>query len=348
MKLKSLFSMEKGDLLSSITELGFPKWRGGQIWSWIYSKGVNSFEEMSNLSKDIKKTLSDSFSLNRPLIVKNEKSVDGTEKFALKLEDDEVIEMVFIPDEDRGTLCVSSQVGCSMKCSFCYTGTQGFTRNLSTEEIVGQVLLMRDLLNDQGSLNNKRTLTNIVFMGMGEPLYNYDNVAKAVKIIMDEDGLAFSKRRITISTSGVIPFMERCGEELGVNLAVSLHGPNDEIRDSIMPINKIYPIKEIIRVCRDYPGVNTARKITFEYVMLNNVNDSDDCAKQLVNLVRNLQVKVNIIPFNPWPNSNFVTSTSERIISFSRILTKHEITNMVRTPRGKDISAACGQLKTKF
>ena len=348
MKKHILTNLTKEELVLILTEGGHPKWRADQIWSWIYCKGVSDFDQMTNLSLQVKNFLKDNFEINSTKILKREFSSDGTEKIALELQDKEIIEMVFIPEAERGTLCISSQVGCAVKCAFCFTGTQGFTRNLETCEIIDQVLLMRNLLDDKGSTNNKRTLTNIVVMGMGEPFHNYQNVSKALKIIMDQDGIAFSKRRITLSTSGVVPLIKRCGEELGVNLAISLHASNNKTRNKIMPINKEYPIEQLIEACKLYPGTNQSRKITFEYVMLDGINDSENDAKELAKLISGIPAKINLIPWNPWPGANFKTSSISKQESFARILIKAGYAAMIRSPRGQDISAACGQLKTKF
>ncbi|MDR0633063.1 MAG: 23S rRNA (adenine(2503)-C(2))-methyltransferase RlmN [Holosporales bacterium] len=344
----SLLGLEKNAIRKAFAEHGYEPWRANQVWLWIYGDGAKLFDEMSNLPLSMRKELADKFAITRPDIVKHEFSSDGTEKIAIKMIDGDVVEMVFIPDEERGTLCVSSQVGCPVRCSFCYTGTQGFSRDLTAAEIVGQILLMRDLLADKGRCNQKRVLTNIVMMGMGEPLHNYSNVSTALKIVMAPDGLAFSKRRITLSTAGVVPLIQRCGEELGVNLAISLHAANNKIRDSIMPINKQYPLEKLIEACRSYPGINQMRRLTFEYVMLSGVNDSDNDAKSLVRLVAGLPAKFNLIPWNPWPGASFQSSSQSRMDSFAKILMKAGYTAIVRIPRGRDISAACGQLRTNW
>lgn len=340
----SLLGMSKDALQEVLCSKGYPKWRSDQIWSWMYCKGAKSFEDMTDLPKDMRTACEQQFTIERPKIIKHEHSTDGTEKFALQLQDAEIIEMVFIPEGDRGTLCVSSQVGCAVRCAFCFTGTQGFTRNLEVEEIVGQILLMRDLLDDYAT--EERRLTNIVMMGMGEPLHNYKNVSIALHIVMDPKGMGFSRRRITLSTSGVTPFLQKCGVDLGVNIAISLHAPNDKLRSQIMPINQQFPLQGLIEVCRNYPGMNPARRITFEYVMLKGINDTDACARELARLLQGIQAKVNMLPWNPWPGAPFETSSPERMDAFSRILTQAGYMVMRRTPRGQDISAACGQLKT--
>jgi 23S rRNA (adenine2503-C2)-methyltransferase len=262
------------------------------------------------------------------------------------MEDGQEIESVHIPEEDRGTLCVSSQVGCTLTCKFCHTGTQRLVRNLEASEIVSQVMLARDILEDWGREGDDRQLTNIVMMGMGEPLYNFENVKRALKLVMDPEGIALSRRRITLSTAGVVPMMKRCGEELGVNLAVSLHAVTDELRDQIVPINKKYPVKELLDACREYPGVNNARRITFEYVMLKDVNDTLADARQLVRILKGIPAKMNLIPFNPWPGAPFECSTPEAIDRFADILMEAGYASPIRTPRGSDILAACGQLKS--
>ncbi|NDG04502.1 MAG: 23S rRNA (adenine(2503)-C(2))-methyltransferase RlmN, partial [Alphaproteobacteria bacterium] len=284
--------------------------------------------------------------LARPDIAQHQQSVDGTQKWLLKLADGNLIEMVHIPEEDRGTLCISSQVGCTLTCRFCHTGTQKLVRNLTAAEIVGQVMLARDALGEWPSTKDERMLSNIVLMGMGEPLYNYENVAEALRLIMDGHGIAISKRKITLSTSGVVPMIARCGAELGVNLAISLHATNNELRSAIIPLNKKYPLEELLQACRTYPGLSNARRITFEYVMLKGVNDSDADARALVKLLSGIHAKVNLIPFNAWPGAPFECSTDERIETFSDIVNRAGYASPVRTPRGRDILAACGQLKS--
>ena len=324
------------------------KLRSKQIWHWIYNRGVSDFAAMTDIAKAQQPWLAERFTLTRPQVVEAQVSTDGTRKWLLRTHDGHDFEMVFIPDADRGTLCVSSQVGCTLNCRFCHTGTMKLVRNLEPAEIVGQVMLARDALGEWPSSPDGRMLTNIVMMGMGEPLYNFDNVRQALKIVMDGDGLGLSKRRITLSTSGVVPMMERCGEEIGVNLAVSLHAVTKDVRDEIVPLNKKYGIDELLAACAAYPGANNARRITFEYVMLKDKNDSDADARELVRLLRHyrLPAKVNLIPFNPWPGAPYECSTDERIRSFSNIVFEAGISAPVRTPRGRDIDAACGQLKT--
>lgn len=344
----NLLGLSRDEMTAAIAELGVQRWRSDQVWGWVYLRDAGTFDAMANLPKSLRLTLDERYSVTLPRVVEHRYSADGTEKLALEMADGALIEMVLIPEGERNTLCVSSQVGCLVKCAFCYTGTQAFSRNLEAHEIVGQVLVARRLLNDQGHSNSKRSLTNIVMMGMGEPLHNYANVSKALKILMDPKGLALSKRRITLSTSGVVPAIARCGEELGVNLAVSLHAPNDAIRDQLMPINKQFPIASLMEACRQYPGIHEARKMTFEYVMLKGINDADAQAKELVKLIGGLPAKVNLIPWNPWPGAPFETSSAERIERFARILMKSGVVAVVRSTRGQDISAACGQLKTEI
>ncbi len=329
-------------------DLKAAKLRAKQIWHWIYNRGATEFAAMTDIAKAQHPWLADRFVIGRPEVVEAQVSTDGTRKWLLRSPDAQDYEMVFIPDADRGTLCVSSQVGCTLNCRFCHTGTMRLVRNLTPSEIVGQVMLARDCLGEWPSQPEGRMLTNIVMMGMGEPLYNFDAVRDALKIVMDGDGLALSKRRITLSTSGVVPMMARAGAEIGVNLAVSLHAVTKEVRDEIVPINRKYGIEELLQACADYPGANNARRITFEYVMLRDKNDSDADARELVRLIRKykLPAKVNLIPFNPWPGAAYECSTPERIRSFSNIVFEAGISAPVRTPRGRDIDAACGQLKT--
>lgn len=343
------------------------KLRAKQVFHWLYHRGVTDFEAMTDIAKTMRPWLAERFVIGRPQVVEAQHSVDGTRKWLLRTADGHDFEMVFIPDEARGTLCVSSQVGCTLTCSFCHTGTMRLVRNLTPGEIVGQVMLARDALGEwpRGTMASDadaideddeaghytadgRLLTNIVMMGMGEPLYNFDHVRDALQLVMDGDGLALSKRRITLSTSGVIPMMERCGEEIGVNLAVSLHGVRKEVRDELVPLNKKYGIEDLLQACADYPGASNARRITFEYVMIRDKNDSDEDARELVRLLKqyNLPAKVNLIPFNPWPGAGYETSTPERIRRFSDIVFEGGFSAPVRTPRGRDIDAACGQLKT--
>jgi 23S rRNA (adenine2503-C2)-methyltransferase len=324
------------------------KLRAKQIWHWIYNRGASDFSGMTDIAKAQAPWLAARFVMSRPAVVEAQVSTDGTRKWLLQTHDGHDYEMVFIPDADRGTLCVSSQVGCTLNCTFCHTGTMRLVRNLEPSEIVGQVMLARDALGEWPSQPEGRMLTNIVMMGMGEPLYNFDNVRDALKIVMDGDGLGLSKRRITLSTSGVVPMMARAGEEIGVNLAVSLHATNKTVRDEIVPLNRKYGIEQLLEACAAYPGANNARRITFEYVMLKGKNDSDADARELVRLIRHykLPAKVNLIPFNPWPGAPYECSDADRIRAFSNIIFEGGISAPVRTPRGRDIDAACGQLKT--
>ena len=367
-----LTGLPRTRIAALLTEAGLDakqsKLRAKQLYHWIYHRGVTSFDAMTDIAKTMRPWMAERFAIGRPEIVTAQHSSDGTRKWLLRTGDGHDYEMVFIPDADRGTLCVSSQVGCTLNCRFCHTGTMRLVRNLTPGEIVGQVMLARDALgewpkagqadlaaltddlvdDDGGYSPDGRLLTNIVMMGMGEPLYNFDNVRDALKLVMDGDGLALSKRRITLSTSGVVPMMARCGGEIGVNLAVSLHAVTKDIRDEIVPINRKYGLEELLQACADYPGASNARRITFEYVMLKDKNDSDEHARELVRLLRKyrLPAKVNLIPFNPWPGANYECSTPERIRRFSEIVFEAGISAPVRTPRGRDIEAACGQLKT--
>jgi 23S rRNA (adenine2503-C2)-methyltransferase len=347
-----LVGLSKAELREALLAAGMDakqaKLRAKQIWHWIYNRGATDFTAMTDIAKAQHPWLVERFVVGRPEVIEAQVSTDGTRKWLLRGPDGQDYEMVFIPDADRGTLCVSSQVGCTLNCRFCHTGTMRLVRNLTAQEIVGQVMLARDALGEWPSQPEGRMLTNIVMMGMGEPLYNFDNVRDALHVVMDGDGLALSKRRITLSTSGVVPMMARAGAEIGVNLAVSLHAVTKEIRDEIVPINRKYGIEELLQACADYPGANNARRITFEYVMLKDKNDLDEHAHELVRLIRKykLPAKVNLIPFNPWPGAPYDTSTPERVRRFSDIIFEAGISAPVRTPRGRDIDAACGQLKT--
>jgi len=343
---KNLVGLTRAELADELATLGEPAFRAKQLWRWIYTAGAVEFSQMTDLGKSLRARLEDAYVIERLTETRAQHSFDGTAKWLLKMADGQEIETVHIPEEDRGTLCVSSQVGCTLTCRFCHTGTQRLVRNLEAAEIVGQVMHAQDQLGDWGRNEGDRRLTNIVMMGMGEPLYNYENVARALRIVMDGDGLAISKRRITLSTSGVVPMMRRCGEELGVNLAVSLHAVTDELRDEIVPINRKYPIRELLDACRNYPGVNNARRITFEYVMLKGVNDTPADARELIRLLDGIPSKVNLIPFNAWPGAPYECSTPEAIRRFGDILSAAGFSTPVRTPRGQDIMAACGQLKS--
>ena len=342
----SLLGLSAAELEQAVTAAGLPKFRARQLWRWVWRHGLTSFEEMSDLGKPVRQAFSEMFSLARPAVTSRMVSSDGTIKWLLRFPDGNEAETVYIPDKDRGTLCVSSQVGCTLTCSFCHTGTQKLVRNLTVGEITGQVMLAMDELGDWPAGKPDRRLTNIVLMGMGEPLFNYDNVATAMRIIMSGEGVGLSKRRITLSTSGVVPEIARCGAELGVNLAISLHAVRDELRDELVPINRKYPLAELIEACRNYPGLSNARRTTWEYVMLDGVNDSDaDCAA-LLRLIRGIPSKLNLIPFNPWPGSPYECSSDKRIEAFAAKVLKAGYASPVRTPRGRDILAACGQLKS--
>jgi len=337
------------------------KMRANQLWHWIYVRGARDFDCMTTIAKGLRQALAVEFSLARPEIITEQISSDGTRKWLLQLasavpgQKGPEVEAVFIPEETRGTLCVSSQVGCTLNCSFCHTGTQRLVRNLSPGEITGQLLVAKDALAEwpetvsqpkHSARANFRVITNVVFMGMGEPLYNFDNVKQAIHTMSDDAGLSISKRRITLSTSGIVPMIQRCGDEIGAMLAISLHAVSDDIRDKLVPINKKYPLTALLDACRNYPGLANSRRITFEYVMLKDVNDSLSDAKQLVRLLKGIPAKINLIPFNPWPGSPFKCSDWETIESFAEVIYKAGYASPVRTPRGRDIMAACGQLKS--
>jgi 23S rRNA (adenine2503-C2)-methyltransferase len=351
--LIDLLGQSREELCEALIAAGVPdrqaKMRTAQIWRWIYHHGHRSFDSMVNVAKDLRQDLACRFRISRPEVASLQVSKDGTKKYLLRFADGKEAEMVFIPDQDRGTLCISSQVGCTLNCRFCYTGTQRLVRNLEAGEIVAQVLVARDDLDEWApSSTAGRRVTNIVLMGMGEPLFNFENVKKALRIIMDKEGIQMSRRRITLSTAGVVPMMQRAGEEIGVNLAVSLHATNDEVRSKIVPLNRKYGLKELLKACQNYPGTHNARRITLEYVMLKGVNDSDDDARELVRLIQDydLPAKVNLIPFNPWDGAAYECSDADRIERFSSIIFEGGISAPVRTPRGQDIMAACGQLKS--
>ena len=341
-----LLGLSAEELEATIVDAGLPKFRARQLWRWAWRHGLTSFDEMSDLAKPVREQFATMFSLDRPVVTSRQNSTDGTIKWLLRFADGNEAETVYIPDKDRGTLCISSQVGCTLTCSFCHTGTQKLVRNLSAGEICGQVMLAMDELGDWPAGKPDRRLTNIVLMGMGEPLFNYENVAKAMRIIMSGEGVGLSKRRITLSTSGVVPEIARCGAELGVNLAISLHAVRDELRDELVPINRKYPLAELIEACRTYPGLSNARRITWEYVMLDGVNDSDEDCAALLKLIRGIPSKLNLIPFNPWPGSPYECSSDRRIEAFAAKVLKAGYASPVRTPRGRDILAACGQLKS--
>ena len=342
----SLIGLERAELAQRLAAIGEPAFRARQIWHWIYYRGARDFAAMTSLSKDLRQRLDAAFTLARPDVASEQRSADGTRKWLLRFGDGNQAETVFIPEEDRGALCVSSQVGCTLTCKFCHTGTQRLVRNLTAGEIVGQFLVARDAYGEWPSPRGERLLSNIVLMGLGEPLFNYDNVAAALRIIMDPEGIAISRRRITLSTSGVVPLIGRVGAELGVKLAISLHAVTDALRDVLVPINRKYPIEELLQACRSYPGADNARRITFEYVMLKGVNDSPADARALARLVAGIPAKFNLIPFNPWPGAPYECSTDEAMRRFAEILNAAGYTAPLRTPRGRDIMAACGQLRS--
>src|SRR5579863_2835290 len=344
---RDLVGLSRAELAAEMSEFGAEPFRARQLWHWIYHRGVTDFAAMTNLAKPFREQLGEYFALQRPEVAAVQASIDGTRKWLLRFADGNEAETVHIPEEDRGTLCVSSQVGCTLTCRFCHTGTQRLVRNLGAAEIVGQVMLARDALGEWPSPKEDRQLTNIVLMGMGEPLYNFDNVAAAMKIVMDPEGLAISRRKITLSTAGVVPMIARCGAEIGVNLAISLHAVSNDVRDVLVPLNKKYPIAELLDACRIYPGSSNARRITFEYVMLKGINDSPAEARELVRLLKDIPAKVNLIPFNPWPGAPYECSSDEAIAAFSDIVFAAGYSAPVRTPRGRDILAACGQLKSE-
>lgn len=364
-KKPSLIGLDRDELASALRDKGVPdkqiKMRVAQIWNWIYVRGVSDFDAMANVSKDMREMLKTHFTIARPEIVEEQISNDGTRKWLLRFPPRGAgrpveVESVYIPEEGRGTLCISSQVGCTLTCTFCHTGTQKLVRNLTAEEILSQLLLARDRLGDfpdrdvpQGGMvpSSDRKVTNIVMMGMGEPLYNFEEVKKALLIASDGDGLSLSKRRITLSTSGVVPEIYRTGDEIGVMLAISLHAVRDDLRDLLVPINKKYPLKDLIEACRRYPGLSNARRITFEYVMLKDVNDSLEDAKGLIQLLKGIPAKINLIPFNPWPGTNYQCSDWEQIEKFADFINAAGYASPIRTPRGRDILAACGQLKSE-
>ena len=361
----SLVGLTRTQLADALGSAGVPekqrKMRVQQLWHWIYFRGATSFDAMTSVSKDLRMALAEHFTVDRPEVVAEQVSVDGTRKWLLRLPGEPMsklpheVECVYIPDSERGTLCVSSQVGCTLNCSFCHTGTQRLVRNLTAGEIVGQVLAARDRLGDWPGAkrptdgvvpSGDRCVTNIVMMGMGEPLYNFEAVRDALLIVADGDGIGISKRRITLSTSGVVPTIERAGNEIGCMLAISLHAVRDDLRNELVPLNRKYPIKALMEACRNYPGASNAKRITFEYVMLKGVNDSSEDAKALVRLLKGIPAKINLIPFNPWPGSKYECSDWEQIEKFSQVVFDAGYASPVRTPRGRDILAACGQLKS--
>jgi 23S rRNA (adenine2503-C2)-methyltransferase len=352
---RDLAGLSRTELAAEVAAIGEAPFRAKQLWHWIYHQGVTDFARMSSIARPLQAKLAEHFIVGRPQTVTAQLSTDSTQKFLFRFRDGQEAETVYIPspEEDRGAVCVSSQVGCTLSCRFCHTGTQTLTRNLSAAEIVGQFMAARDAYAEWPGLDTPkggeggRLLSNIVFMGMGEPLYNYVNVAKAITILMDNEGIALSRRRITLSTSGVVPMMDRAGAELGVNLAVSLHAVRDDLRDEIVPLNRKYPLKELLAACWRYPGASNARRITFEYVMLKGVNDTPADAQELVRLITGMPAKVNLIPFNPWPGSAYETSTPVAIERFAKIVMDAGFASPVRSPRGRDILAACGQLRTE-
>ncbi|GGI30452.1 23S rRNA (adenine(2503)-C(2))-methyltransferase RlmN [Bradyrhizobium guangdongense] len=354
----SLIGLSRTELADRLGEIGVApaqrKMRVQQLWHWLYFRGAQSFDDMTSISKGIRAELAQRFTVDRPEVVAEQISNDGTRKWLLRLpsgdsvEKAHEVECVYIPETDRGTLCVSSQVGCTLNCAFCHTGTQRLVRNLTAGEIVGQIMVARDRLNDWADREDgTRRVTNIVMMGMGEPLYNFDAVRDALLIVGDNEGIGISRRRITLSTSGVVPNIVRAGEEIGVMLAISLHAVRDELRNELVPLNRKYPIKDLLQACRDYPGASNARRITFEYVMLKGVNDSLDDAKLLVKLLKGIHAKINLIPFNPWPGTAYECSDWDQIEKFSEYIFNAGYSSPVRTPRGRDILAACGQLKSE-
>ena len=345
---RNLIGLSRDGLKTALAEAGLEPFRAAQIWQWIYWHGVTDFGRMTNIAKRARDRLADQFMIERPSIVTEQRSVDGTRKWLLRFADGNEAETVNIPETDRGSVCVSSQVGCTLTCTFCHTGTQPLVRNLTPDEIVGQFMVARDSYGEwpTPTADAQRMLSNIVMMGMGEPLYNFDNVVAALKIVMDDQGIALSRRRITLSTSGVVPMIPKVGEALDVNLAVSLHAVSDEVRDTLVPINRKWPIAELLKACADYPGARNSRRITFEYAMLKGVNDSDADARELVRILKPIHAKVNLIPFNPWPGAPYECSSNNRIHRFAEIVNDGGLSAPVRTPRGRDISAACGQLKS--
>ncbi len=347
---RELVGLSRAELMAELAAIGEKSFRAKQLWHWIYHQGVTDFARMSSVARPLQRRLAECFVIGRPEAAMVQTSADETRKFLFRFRDGQEAETVYIPDpqEARGAVCISSQIGCTLSCRFCHTGTQALVRNLGAAEIVGQFMAARDAYGEWPSPKGEapRLLSTIVVMGMGEPLYNYDNIARALTVVMDNEGIALSRRRITLSTSGVVPMMERCGSELGVNLAVSLHAVRDELRDELVPLNRKYPIADLIAACRRYPGASNARRITFEYIMLKGVNDTPADARELVRLIAGIPAKVNLIPFNPWPGSRFETSTPAAIDRFARIVMDAGFASPVRSPRGQDILAACGQLRT--
>ncbi len=342
----NLVGLSRTELKQALVDMGEPAFRAKQLWHWMYHQGETNFANMTTMAKDLRARLAEQFVVERPHVSREQTSSDRSRKWLFRFSDGNEVETVFIPEQGRGAVCISSQVGCSLSCTFCHTGTMKLVRNLGAGEIVGQFMAARDSYGEWPSPMGTRLLSNIVMMGMGEPLLNYDNVVKALRIIMDGEGIALSRRRITLSTSGVVPLMDQCGEDLGVNLAISLHAVTDELRDVLVPINKKYPLGELLAACKRYPGANNARRITFEYVMLKGVNDSAADARELLRLIRGIPAKFNLIPFNPWPGSVYECSDADSMNRFARILNDGGFSAPIRVPRGRDIQAACGQLKS--
>ena len=344
---KNLAGISREELNAELASIGEKPFRTKQLWHWIYYQGETDFAQMTTLSKSLRTRLAETYEIRRPEVSDLQTSEDRTQKWLVRFEDNQEAESVYIPEDDRGAVCISSQVGCTLTCTFCRTGTQKLVRNLTASEIVGQFMLARDFYGEWPTpRDGGRLISNIVMMGMGEPLLNYDNVVKALKIIMDNEGIALSKRRITLSTSGIVPMMHRCGEDLGVNLAVSLHAVHDDLRDILVPINRRYPIADLLAACRSYPGANNARRITFEYVMLKGVNDSLADARELVHLLKGIPAKLNLIPFNGWAGAPYECSSNNQMHRFAEILNKGGFSAPIRVPRGRDILAACGQLRS--
>jgi len=345
---KNLTHFDKNNFINEIIYIEKTPYRAKQIWSWIYQRGIRNFDDMTDISKKTREILSENFCFDLPQISKDITSFDNTRKWLIKFSDQREVETVYIPEKNRGTLCISSQIGCTLSCKFCFTGTQTLVRNLEFHEIISQILIAKDLLDDWNKINQSAKITNIVFMGMGEPFFNYENVAKAVEILTDKNGLNFSAKKITISTSGIVPEIIRCSKELKTNLAISLHATNDKQRSDIMAINKKYPIHELLSACKIYNRENPSQKITLEYVMLRNVNDQEENAKELIALIKkyNLNVKINLIPFNSWSGCGYESSDEKVIRKFQDILIKHKLISTIRKTRGQDVLAACGQLKS--
>ena len=344
----SLVGLTRDEIKESLKKFDIPEsqinMRVNQIWGWVYNKGIGSIDEMTTLSLELRDELKKYHNLERPVISNEKISEDGTKKWLLKFTDGSEVETVFIPDDERGTLCVSSQVGCTLNCTFCHTGTQKLVRNLTSQEIVSQVLIARDSLEEWGE--EQRKITNIVMMGMGEPLYNFENVRDGILVMSDDAGLSISKRKITLSTSGIVPKIKMAGNEIGSMLAISLHATNNDLRNEIVPINKKYPIEELLDACKNYPGLSNSKRITFEYVMLKGINDSEAEARDLVKLISGIPAKINLIPFNSWPGSSYECSDWDQIEKFGDIVNRGGYASPIRMPRGEDISAACGQLKS--